>query len=62
MPLSAIKQQLKSRYGGDMSDAVMYSGRNGGYSYEISWIDRDGRRLVLDVDAQSGRVRSARGR
>ncbi|MEM7766436.1 MAG: PepSY domain-containing protein [Pseudomonadota bacterium] len=56
VPLARIRQQLQGRYGGSMTDANLYSRGNGKSEYTIKWIDRDGRRMIIVVDAQSGRV------
>ena len=56
VPLSRILQDLRGRYGGQHVDA-----RRRGDTYEIVWIDRDGRRLVFEADARSGRTRMIRG-
>lgn len=52
IPLAKIQKRLKAQYGGDLSDAVMYTRADGAYFYKVVWITRDGRRLDLEVDAQ----------
>jgi len=62
VPLARIQQDLRKRYGGSMMDADLYAKSGGSSEYSIKWIDRDGRRLIILVDAQSGRVvRESRG-
>ncbi|MEM0984632.1 MAG: PepSY domain-containing protein [Pseudomonadota bacterium] len=62
MPLAQIRQRLQQRYGGSMTDADLYSSGRGKSEYQIKWIDRDGRRMIVTVDAQSGRIiRESRG-
>ena len=61
IPLADIKKDLRRKYGGDMADAAMYSDGNGAYYYDVTWITRDGRRLLIRVDARDGRVLSSRG-
>jgi len=56
VPLAEIKQRLQSRYGGSMTDADLYSRGGGNSEYVIKWIDRDGRRLIITVDAKTGRI------
>jgi uncharacterized membrane protein YkoI len=56
VPFSQIQRELRSRYGGQMLDA-----QKRGDTYVVQWITEDGRRLVIEVDAQSGRILSTRG-
>ncbi len=56
VPLVKIRQRLQASHGGNMTDADLYARGNGRSEYVIKWIDRDGRRLIITVDAQSGRV------
>ncbi|MDZ4761684.1 MAG: hypothetical protein SGJ21_11480 [Alphaproteobacteria bacterium] len=56
VPLSSILRDLRMRYGGQHLDTQQMGGR-----YVISWITEDGRRLVIEVDASSGRTLSVRG-
>jgi hypothetical protein len=56
VPFSQIERQLKSRFGGELLDASMQ-----GSVYVVSWLDGEGRRLVIEVDAATGRVLSVRG-
>lgn len=55
VPLSEILRDLRGRYGGQHLDAQ----RSGG-TYIITWLSRDGRRMVVVVDAATGRVISVR--
>jgi hypothetical protein len=57
VPFSQIQRDLKQEYGGQLLDVSKDGGR-----YIVSWIDGSGRRLVIEVDAQSGRTISVRGR
>lgn len=57
VPFSQIQRELKQDYGGQLLDVSKDGGR-----YVVSWIDGNGRRLVVEVDAQSGRTISVRGR
>jgi uncharacterized membrane protein YkoI len=57
VPFSQIQRELKQEYGGQLLDVSKDGGR-----YIVSWIDGNGRRLVIEVDAQSGRTISVRGR
>jgi hypothetical protein len=56
VPLSDILRDLRGQYGGQHLDAQKVGGR-----YRISWITGDGRRLVIEVDAATGRTISVRG-
>ena len=57
VPFGQIQRGLKQQYGGQLLDVSKDGGR-----YIVSWIDGDGRRLVIEVDASSGRTISVRGR
>jgi len=57
VPFNQIQRELKQQYGGQLLDVSKDGGR-----YIVSWIDGNGRRLVIEVDAQSGRTISVRGR
>ncbi len=56
VPLKDIFARLKERYGGYQLDADLYSVGNGRSEYRIEWMARDGRRLRITVDAQTGRI------
>lgn len=56
VPLNSILRDLRSKYGGQHLDAQKIGDR-----YRISWITEDGRRLVIEVDASTGRTMSVRG-
>jgi hypothetical protein len=56
VPLGEVLRDLRRQYGGQHLDAEKSDGR-----YVISWITDDGRRLVIEVDASTGRVLSVRG-
>lgn len=62
VPLSRIFQSLKRQYGGYQLDADLYATRDGGREYVIEWFTKDGRRLTVRVDAESGRVLDRKGR
>lgn len=57
VPFAQIQRELKQEYGGQLLDVSKEGNR-----YVVSWIDGNGRRLVIEVDAQSGRTISVRGR
>ena len=61
VPLSQIFRQLENRYGGYQVDAQLFSTGDGSSEYRIIWMTEDGRRMRIVVDAQTGRVKSARG-
>lgn len=56
VPLGQILQNLRNQYGGQHLDA-----RRQGDVYQIIWLAQDGRRMVIEVDAHSGRTISVRG-
>jgi uncharacterized membrane protein YkoI len=56
VPLGQVLRELRREYGGQHLDAEKSDGR-----YVISWITDDGRRLVIEVDAATGRTLSVRG-
>ena len=56
VPLSDILRDLRNQYGGQHVDA-----RRSGDTYEIVWIAKDGRRMVFQADARTGRIRMVRG-
>jgi len=61
IPLRSIIQRLKRQQGGRYLDAKLLSRAGGGSEYHIDW-EKDGRKFVIVVDAQSGRIlRSSRG-
>lgn len=53
--LSSVLREIKARYGGQHLDAQKMGDR-----YVISWITEDGRRLTIEVDANTGRILSTR--
>lgn len=55
VPLSSVLRDLRMQFGGRHLDA-----QKAGNRYIIAWITDDGRRMTIEVDAQSGRVISAR--
>ncbi len=57
VPFSIIQSKLRSQYGGQLLDA-----QRRGDTYIVSWITEDGHRLVIEVDAETGRILSTRGR
>lgn len=54
--LPDILRSLRARYGGQHLDASRI-----GSVYRISWLTEDGRRLMIEVDAATGRAVSVRG-
>lgn len=62
VPLGRIFQSLKREYGGYQLDANLYATRDGGKEYVIEWFTKDGRRLTVRVDAETGRVLDRKGR
>lgn len=60
MPLREIVRRVQASEPGELLDAQLVQA--GGRSiYVILWLTPDGRRLELDVDAQTGRILSRRG-
>ena len=55
IPLARIIRQLKSEHGGQYLGAELFSKPTGGSEYHVSW-EKNGRKLLFIVDAQSGRV------
>jgi hypothetical protein len=55
-PFSEIHSQLRRQFGGQLLDM-----RQQGGNYVVAWIDRDGQRIQLVIDAESGRIISQRG-
>ena len=55
VPLTDILRNLRGQYGGQHLDA-----QRSGENYVIPWLSRDGRRMVVVVDAATGRVVSVR--
>lgn len=61
IPLRDIIQRIKRERGGRHLDAQLFSKPGGGSEYHIDW-EKDGRKFLIVVDAQTGRViRSSRG-
>lgn len=56
VPFSQIQRDLRDRFGGELVDASLF-----GDVYEVTWVTRDGRRILIVVDARTGRVISTRG-
>jgi hypothetical protein len=56
VPLNEVLRDLRDQHGGQHLDASKREGR-----YIISWITEDGRRLVIEVDASTGKTTSVRG-
>lgn len=61
VPLRDIFRMLENRYGGYQLGAELFSRNGGGSEYRIDWMSGEGRKMKIVVDAQSGRVLSARG-
>ena len=55
VPLNSILRNLRERYGGRHLDANKVRDR-----WVIPWITADGKRLTIEVDAETGRVISTR--
>jgi hypothetical protein len=60
MPLREIVRRVQSSEPGELLDAQLVQAGNRAI-YVILWLTPDGRRLQLDVDAQTGRILSRRG-
>ena len=56
VPLGQILRDIRNQYGGQHLDA-----QRQGDVYQIIWLAQDGRRMVIEVDAHSGRTLSVRG-
>ncbi len=60
MPLREIVRRVQSSEPGELLDAQLVQA-GGRAIYVILWLTPDGRRLQIDVDAQTGRILSRRG-
>ena len=58
---SKIEEMLKREYGGYLGRADLYERSDGSAYYDVVWYSRDGRKIDLKIDAQSGRVIERRG-
>lgn len=58
MPLSEVLAALRPRIDGDIV-STDFEREDGGWSYEIKYIDRTGRMVELHVDARTARVLKA---
>lgn len=56
IPFAQIERDLRGRFGGELIDV-----NDGRDVYIVSWITGDGRRIVVEVDARTGRILSTRG-
>ncbi|MFC7290879.1 PepSY domain-containing protein [Hirschia litorea] len=61
IPFAKISRQLRDTYSGELVDAAMYSDGEGGYHYKVTWMGGDGKRLLVKVDALSGKILESRG-
>ncbi len=61
VPLNRIYRDLQQRYGGRSLGAELFSRQGGGSDYHITWLTGDGRRMLVVVDAQTGRIRRTSG-
>lgn len=53
VPLERVLAKLRRQYSGDKLDATLV--RQGNVVlYEVQWLTREGRKLVITVDAKSG--------
>jgi hypothetical protein len=55
VPLNSILRNLRDRYGGRHLDA-----NKSGNRWIIPWMTADGKRLTIEVDAETGRIISTR--
>lgn len=61
IPLRDIIKKLKSEYGGEYIDLRgLFSKSGGGSEYHIDW-QKDGRKFLFIVDAQTGKARRSSG-
>lgn len=58
--LAEIIRKLKREHGGQYLDAQLFSKPGGGSEYHIAW-EKNGRKLMFVVDAQSGVVTRTSG-
>lgn len=56
VPLKEIFARLEREFGGYQLDVELFSTSGGGSEYRIVWMDDDGRRLRIVVNAQTGRI------
>ena len=61
VPLRDVFRMLKQRFGGYQLGAELYSKPGGGSEYHIDWMTKDGRKMQIVVDAQSGNITSTSG-
>ncbi|WP_018996593.1 PepSY domain-containing protein [Hirschia maritima] len=61
VPFAKISRQLREKFSGQLVDAAMYSQVDGGYHYKVTWMAGDGKRLLVKVDALSGKILHTRG-
>ena len=52
-----IRKKLKNRYGGKLIDLDLIQRPRGGLEYRIQWETKNGERIFLVVDAQTGDIR-----
>lgn len=53
---SKIEDMLERQYGGYVGRADLYNGEDGRPYYDVVWISKDGRKIDLLIDAQTGKV------
>jgi len=61
IPFSSISKKLSQNLSGKLVDASLYSDQDGGYQYDVVWINGEGRRLKIRVDALTGEILETRG-
>lgn len=61
VPLREIFAKLKRDHGGYQLDAELFAVGNGRFEYRVEWMTKDGRRLRLRFDAQSGQLINSMG-
>lgn len=62
LPLKSILERAEKAYPGQLIEAELEEGRDGGLVYEIKMLGQDGRLLKLIYDAASGELLKARQR
>lgn len=55
LPLASVIKKLQREQGGRYIDAELIAQSSGRAQYHITW-EKDGRKIVFVVDAQSGRI------
>jgi uncharacterized membrane protein YkoI len=61
IPFQKIVKKLNESFEGELVDAALYSNGKGGYEYDVIWIDGEGRRLSITLDALTGDILKTQG-